>query len=82
MANGEGWQKIKDWVNNNQQGLQHWGTQGVGMLAEQWTMGQQQENQIELMDIQQQNNLALMQQQFQNQTGLNIQGMNYNLRCG
>lgn len=73
MANGQGWDKVKNWISNNAAGLQQFGGQGLGMLYDQMTMGQQMENQIELMDIQQQNNLALMQQQFQNQTGLNAQ---------
>ena len=47
-----------------------------GTLYDQLTMGQQMDNQIELMDLQQANNLELQKQQFGNQMSLNQQGHN------
>ena len=49
-------------------------TQGIGMGYEQFTMQQQQQNQIELMGLQQGYNLELMNEQLNNQMGLNQQG--------
>lgn len=48
--------------------------QGLGMGYEQFTMQQQQQNQIELMGLQQGYNLELMNQQLNNQQLLNEQG--------
>jgi hypothetical protein len=65
--------KLEDFLSNNSNTV-NYATQGLGMLYDQLTMGQQNRRQERFMGIQQDNNLELMAQQFQNQTGLNIQG--------
>jgi hypothetical protein len=65
--------KLEDFLSNNSNTI-NYATQGLGMLYDQLTMGQQNRRQERFMGIQQDNNLELMAQQFQNQTGLNIQG--------
>ncbi len=49
-------------------------TQGIGMLYDQLTTGQQMDNQIELMGVQNQYEQNLMNQQMLNQATLNHQG--------
>ena len=63
--------KFEDFLGSNTGTL---AVQGAGLLYDQFTMGQQMDNQIELMGIQQQNELALMEQAQQNQYALNVQG--------